>query len=94
MEIQTLLVHKTWNQTKPIRLPPPLTPTSSTKANLGITEAQSKYKIKLEKYEKIKVDYDAKMTQVRQTEELYQTLTTGMTAREGHENGFMEQIQG
>ncbi|KAG9296374.1 hypothetical protein G9A89_014966 [Geosiphon pyriformis] len=37
--------------------------------------------------------YEEKSDQVRKSEELLQTLSTGVSDEEGHENGYMEQIQ-
>ncbi|KAJ1654457.1 Structural maintenance of chromosomes protein 2 [Dispira simplex] len=45
------------------------------------------------KFETIKAEYDQRCQEVRQTEELIQTLTTGVAAEEGHESGYMEQLQ-
>jgi structural maintenance of chromosome 2 len=40
-----------------------------------------------------KKDYDEKTNEMKSTDELIQTLTTGISAEEGHENGYMEQLQ-
>lgn len=55
---------------------------------------------KLSEFEKLKVtyndlkrEYDKQQEQVRMNEELIQTLSTGLAAEEGHENGYMEQLQ-
>lgn len=44
-------------------------------------------------YEVFKKDYDEKTTEMKNTDELIQTLTTGISAEEGRENGYMEQLQ-
>ncbi|KAF9158091.1 Structural maintenance of chromosomes protein 2 [Actinomortierella ambigua] len=44
-------------------------------------------------YEELKAEHDSLGQQVRMTEELVQTLSTGLAAEEGHENGYMEQLQ-
>ncbi|ORZ11270.1 hypothetical protein BCR41DRAFT_110256 [Lobosporangium transversale] len=51
-------------------------------------------------FEKLQVTYndlrrkhDEQQEQVRMNEELIQTLSTGLAAEEGHENGYMEQLQ-
>lgn len=44
-------------------------------------------------YETFKKDYDEKSAEMKNTDELIQTLTTGISAEEGHENGYMEQLQ-
>ncbi|CAG8514249.1 5838_t:CDS:10 [Acaulospora colombiana] len=46
-----------------------------------------------EQFESIRKAYDEKKEQVRKAEELLQTLSTGVSAQEGHENGYMEQLQ-
>ena len=40
------------------------------------------------------MDFESKTLQVKKQEELLQTLTTGISASEGHENGYMDQLQG
>jgi len=44
-------------------------------------------------YMDLKRKHDAQEEHVRMNEELIQTLSTGLAAEEGHENGYMEQIQ-
>ncbi|KAG0201861.1 Structural maintenance of chromosomes protein 2 [Mortierella sp. GBA30] len=44
-------------------------------------------------YNEIKRKHDEQQEQVRMNEELIQTLSTGLAAEEGHENGYMEQLQ-
>ncbi|KAG0259679.1 Structural maintenance of chromosomes protein 2 [Mortierella polycephala] len=44
-------------------------------------------------YNDLKKKHDEQQKQVRMDEELIQTLSTGLAAEEGHENGYMEQIQ-
>ncbi|KAG0322604.1 Structural maintenance of chromosomes protein 2 [Linnemannia gamsii] len=44
-------------------------------------------------YNDLKRKYDQQQEQVRMNEELIQTLSTGLAAEEGHENGYMEQLQ-
>ncbi|KAG0048297.1 Structural maintenance of chromosomes protein 2 [Gryganskiella cystojenkinii] len=44
-------------------------------------------------YMDLKRKHDAQQEQVRMNEELIQTLSTGLAAEEGHENGYMEQLQ-
>ncbi|KAF9927533.1 Structural maintenance of chromosomes protein 2, partial [Modicella reniformis] len=44
-------------------------------------------------YNELKREYDEQQEQVRMNEELIQTLSTGLAAEEGHENGYMEQLQ-
>lgn len=44
-------------------------------------------------YEQFKKVYDEKTDEMKSTDELIQTLTTGISAEEGRENGYMEQLQ-
>ncbi|KAF9110806.1 Structural maintenance of chromosomes protein 2 [Mortierella sp. AM989] len=44
-------------------------------------------------YNEMKQKHDGQQEQVRMNEELIQTLSTGLAAEEGHENGYMEQLQ-
>ncbi|KAF9961458.1 Structural maintenance of chromosomes protein 2 [Mortierella alpina] len=44
-------------------------------------------------YNDVKRRHDEQQEQVRMNEELIQTLSTGLAAEEGHENGYMEQLQ-
>lgn len=44
-------------------------------------------------YELFKKSYDEKTDEMKSTDELIQTLTTGISAEEGRENGYMEQLQ-
>ncbi|ORZ01471.1 RecF/RecN/SMC N terminal domain-domain-containing protein [Syncephalastrum racemosum] len=46
-----------------------------------------------EEYIEFKKAYDDKTEEMEKTSELLQTLTTGISAEEGHENGYMEQLQ-
>ena len=60
----------------------------------GFAKKKSEYEKLQNKFEQIKKSHDAKQEQVRKEEDLLQTLTTGLSAEEGHENGYMEQLQG
>lgn len=44
-------------------------------------------------YEQFKVSYNEKTERLNSTEELIQTLTTGISAEEGRENGYAEQLK-
>ncbi|KAF9095480.1 Structural maintenance of chromosomes protein 2 [Mortierella sp. AD031] len=44
-------------------------------------------------YNELKRKYDDQQEQVRTNEELIQALSTGVSTKEGHENGYMEQLQ-
>ncbi|CAJ0755905.1 15141_t:CDS:2, partial [Entrophospora sp. SA101] len=51
------------------------------------------YKMHETHYEEAKKIHDQKNKQVCKSEELLQTLSTGVSAQEGQENGYMEQLQ-
>jgi hypothetical protein len=42
----------------------------------------------------LKQEFDRKTKEMQKTSELVQALTTGVSAQEGQENGYMEQLQG
>ena len=44
-------------------------------------------------YESVKKSYDEKNQELQKKSELLQALTTGVSAEEGHESGYMEQLQ-
>ncbi|KAG1124874.1 hypothetical protein G6F42_009222 [Rhizopus arrhizus] len=46
-----------------------------------------------QEYATFKKEFDEKTAEMKNTDELIQTLTTGVSAEEGHENGYMEQLQ-
>lgn len=60
----------------------------------GLYEKKESYQKIFSQYEAFKKSYDEKSNEMEKTSELLQTLTTGITAEEGHENGYMEQLQG
>ncbi|KAI7861921.1 RecF/RecN/SMC [Spinellus fusiger] len=53
-------------------------------------ESHAKIRQEFEDYQK---DHDEKKKEMQRISELIQTLTTGISAEEGHENGYMEQLQ-
>ncbi|KAI8378675.1 RecF/RecN/SMC [Choanephora cucurbitarum] len=59
----------------------------------SLSEKKEAYQQIRQEYELFKKDYDQKQDEMRSTDELVQTLTTGISAEEGHENGYMEQLQ-
>lgn len=59
-----------------------------------LTDKRNSYSKINAEYETFKRSYDEKTEEMRRTSELIQTLTTGISAQEGHENGYMEQLQG
>ncbi|RGB44102.1 putative nuclear condensin complex subunit Smc2 [Rhizophagus diaphanus] len=61
--------------------------------NQVLLQKSEEYKKLETQFEKIKRNHDEKSEQVRKAEELLQTLSTGVSAQEGHENGYMEQLQ-
>jgi hypothetical protein len=42
----------------------------------------------------LKEEFDRKTKEMHKTSELVQALTTGVSAQDGQENGYMEQLQG
>lgn len=42
----------------------------------------------------MKEEFDRKTKEMQKTSELLQALTTGVSAQEGQENGYLEQLQG
>lgn len=62
---------------------------------MGQNLAEKKYAYQRinNEYETFKKTYDEKTDEMKNTDELIQTLTTGISAEEGHENGYMEQLQ-
>jgi structural maintenance of chromosome 2 len=59
----------------------------------NLSDKKESYRKINKEYELFKKDYDEKTEEMRSTDELIQTLTTGISAEEGHENGYMEQLQ-
>ncbi|CAJ0748244.1 13808_t:CDS:10, partial [Entrophospora sp. SA101] len=59
----------------------------------GLIQKTEEYKMHETHYEEAKEIHDQKNEQVRKSEELLQTLSTGVSAQEGQENGYMEQLQ-
>jgi structural maintenance of chromosome 2 len=49
---------------------------------------------KVKEFEASESKHKALIEDVKSTEELLQTLTTGMCAQEGHESGYVKQLQG
>ena len=45
-------------------------------------------------YEKLKREFDERQQEAMRKEELLQTLSTGISAKEGQDNGYMDQLQG
>lgn len=58
-----------------------------------LNEKRATYNKINEEYTVFKKTYDDKTEEMEKTSELLQTLTTGISAEEGHENGYMEQLQ-
>jgi structural maintenance of chromosome 2 len=59
----------------------------------NLREKKESYNNVNKEYASFKVTYDEKTEEMNTTSELIQTLTTGVSAEEGHENGYMEQLQ-
>lgn len=45
-------------------------------------------------YQKLRADFDEQQNEATKKEELLQTLSTGIAAKEGQDNGYMDQLQG
>jgi len=45
-------------------------------------------------FEQIQTAHQEKVEECKKLEDLLQTLSTGMAAQEGHENGYNEQLLG
>jgi len=45
-------------------------------------------------YQKLRADFDEQSNEAMKKEELLQTLSTGIAAKEGQDNGYMDQLQG
>ncbi|KAI9206146.1 RecF/RecN/SMC [Polychytrium aggregatum] len=59
----------------------------------SLEEAQSKFKELSQKFEATSLAHANKVKEVENLENLLQTLTTGISASEGHENGYMDQLR-
>lgn len=60
----------------------------------NLSQKKKNYEKLQAQFDQIKKTHDEKSEKVRKAEELLQTLSTGVSAQEGHENGYMEQLQG
>lgn len=65
-----------------------------TQLERALHEKKTSYDKTREQYDSFKANTDKQAQELQKTSELLQTLTTGITAEEGHENGYMEQLQG
>ena len=45
-------------------------------------------------YQKLRAEFDEQQNEAIKKEELLQTLSTGIAAKEGQDNGYMDQLQG
>jgi structural maintenance of chromosome 2 len=45
-------------------------------------------------YQKLRAEFDEQRNEATKKEELLQTLSTGIAAKEGQDNGYMDQLQG
>jgi len=60
----------------------------------AISKKKDQFDKENKKLEEIKLSHQEEVKKTQKLEELLQTLTTGMAAKEGHENGYMEQLRG
>ncbi|KAL6597180.1 RecF/RecN/SMC protein [Neocallimastix sp. 'constans'] len=58
----------------------------------AISKKKEEFDNENKKLEQIKLNHKEEVKKTQKLEELLQTLTTGMAAKEGHENGYMEQL--
>ncbi|KAF0485005.1 putative nuclear condensin complex subunit Smc2 [Gigaspora margarita] len=67
----------------------------SVKAEIeqNLSQKRKNYETLQAQFDQIKKNHDEKSEKVRKSDELLQTLSTGVSAQEGHENGYMEQLQ-
>jgi len=59
----------------------------------AISKKKDQFDKENKKLEEIKLSHQEEVKKTQKLEELLQTLTTGMAAKEGHENGYMEQLR-
>ncbi|KAJ3290770.1 Structural maintenance of chromosomes protein 2 [Borealophlyctis nickersoniae] len=59
----------------------------------SLAESRAKYEKLASAFESTSKGHEQKVQEVRKLEELLQTLTTGLAASEGQENGYMDQLQ-
>ncbi|KAI9488964.1 RecF/RecN/SMC [Zychaea mexicana] len=59
----------------------------------NLAEKDDSYDKINQQYESYKKTHDEKVEELHKKSELLQTLTTGISAEEGHESGYMEQLQ-
>ncbi|ORX55008.1 RecF/RecN/SMC protein [Hesseltinella vesiculosa] len=66
---------------------------SKNEVSQSITEKRLHYEQIKQDYDQFKQIYDDKSHELQRTSDLIQSLTTGITAEEGHESGYREQLQ-
>ncbi|KAJ3092417.1 Structural maintenance of chromosomes protein 2 [Quaeritorhiza haematococci] len=66
---------------------------SKKEAEEAIADSVERHRKLCSDFDSIKQAHESQVEQVRKQEELLQTLKTGMAAAEGHENGYMDQLQ-
>ncbi|CAG8468833.1 11655_t:CDS:10 [Ambispora gerdemannii] len=66
---------------------------AKTETELALVRKTGEHEKLQTQFNEVKRTFEEKNEQVRKSEELLQTLSTGISAQEGHENGYMEQIQ-
>ncbi len=64
------------------------------KVEKAIEKKKQEFDKEAKKLEQIKLNHQEEVKKTQKLEELLQTLTTGMAAKEGHENGYVEQLRG
>ncbi|OUM66282.1 hypothetical protein PIROE2DRAFT_6518, partial [Piromyces sp. E2] len=66
--------------------------TNAKEVEKVISKKKHEFDMANKKLEEIKLSHQEEVKKTQNLEELLQTLTTGMAAKEGHENGYMEQL--
>lgn len=64
------------------------------KAEQQVVDCKANLAKLAQEFESARAEHESKTVFIKKQEELLQTLTTGMSASEGHENGYMDQLQG
>jgi len=60
----------------------------------GCATKQKEFEKVQNSYQKLRGEFDAQQNEATKKEELLQTLSTGIAAKEGQDNGYMDQLQG
>ena len=61
---------------------------------MQIQDSRSAFEAKVSEFTRSKENYDDKTKNLQKMEELLETLSVGLAASEGQENGYMDQLKG